>query len=103
MGKLKELTFENVDYSNETHLSIVMRDLKLFIPKTDLGDLTKELARKQKELQEKTEALRRADEKLRNDKFMNSAPQAVKDGVLKQKTELKREVEALQKYLEDLS
>jgi valyl-tRNA synthetase len=103
MGKLKELTFENVDYSKETHLSIVMRDLKLFIPKTDLGDLTKELARKQKELQEKTEALRRADEKLRNDKFMNSAPQAVKDGVLKQKTELKREVEALQKYLEDLS
>lgn len=102
LAKLKDIHFDNQEYSKETHISIVMRELKLFIPKTDLGDLTKELARKQKELQEKTEALRRADEKLRNEKFMNSAPQAVKDGVLKQKTDLKREVEALQQYLDDL-
>lgn len=102
MGKLKELDFKTQEFPKETHLSIVMRDLKLFIPKSDLGDLTKELSRKRKELQEKTEALRRADEKLRNEKFINSAPQAVKEGVVKQKMDLKREVEALEQYLADL-
>ncbi|MBM4317438.1 MAG: valine--tRNA ligase [Deltaproteobacteria bacterium] len=103
MAKLSSIEFEQKEYPKQTHLSVVMRDLRFFISKAELGDLTQELERKKKELQEKTEALRRADEKLRNERFMNSAPQAVKEGVLKQKTELKREVEALQQYLEDLS
>ncbi len=102
LAKLKEIEFIHQEHGKQTHLSIVMRDLKLFIPKADLGDLTKELERKRKELQEKTDALRRADEKLRNERFMNSAPQNVRDGVVKQKMELKREVEALQQYLDDL-
>jgi valyl-tRNA synthetase len=103
MAKLNSIEFDQREYPKETHLPVVMRDLRLFIPKTELGDVTQEFERKKKELQEKTEALRRADEKLRNERFMNSAPAAVKEGVLKQKTELKREVEALQQYLEDLS
>jgi valyl-tRNA synthetase len=103
MAKLNSIEFDQREYPKETHLPVVMRDLRLFIPKTELGDVNQEFERKKKELQEKTEALRRADEKLRNERFMNSAPAAVKEGVLKQKTELKREVEALQQYLEDLS
>lgn len=102
MAKLKDLELIQQEPTKQTHLSIVMRDLKLFIPKSDLGDLTKELTRKKKELQEKTEALRRADEKLRNEKFMSSAPQNVREGVVKQKMDLKREVEALQQYLDEL-
>lgn len=103
VARVKDLAFEKKEYPKETHISIVTGEVKLFIPKEELGDLTQELTRKRKELEDKTEQLKRADEKLRNEKFINSAPEAVKEGVKKRRVELKREVDALLQYLEDLA
>lgn len=90
------------EFSKEEFLSIFNVDTILAVPKSKLGDLTKEVERKKAELVGKKEALKRAEEKLKNEKFMSSAPQAVKDGVIKNRDDLTKEVNALEKYLKDI-
>lgn len=102
LAKASELVVTKAEPGNDTHIASILKDLKIFIRKSDLGDLEKEMVRKQKELQEKMAALTRADEKLRNERFMQSAPDKVKEGVVKQREELAREVKALEQYLKDI-
>ncbi len=91
------------DADKKTHVAIILTDTKVFVPKAELGDLTKEVERKKIELVGKQEALKRAEEKLKNEKFMNSAPDNVKAGVVKTRDDLTKEVNALKSYLEDMA
>ncbi len=103
LSRASEIQFLTSEPSKQTHVALILKDLKVFVPKSELGDLTKEIERKKKELADKTEALKRAEEKLKNEKFMSSAPEAVRAGVVKNREDLSREVQALSQYLEDMS
>ncbi len=102
LGKLHTLDFTEQEFPTATHTASILSDLKIFLPRKDLGDTGQEKARKTKELQEKTTALQRAKAKLENKTFISSAPEKVVDGVRRQCEELEREVKALQSYLTDL-
>jgi len=103
LSRATEVNLQSQDSPKQTHVAIILTDTKIYVPKSELGDLTKEVERKKAELAGKQEALKRAEEKLRNEKFMNSAPEAVKAGVIKTRDDLKKEVSALTTYLEDLA
>lgn len=103
LAKASSVEFVTKEPPKETHMALILKDVKVYIPKAELGDLTKEIERKKKELADKGEALKRAEEKLKNEKFMSSAPEAVRAGVVKNRDDLSREVLALKQYLEDMA
>jgi len=98
--KLGRVKLEKV--SGEPCFVDLVGDVKIHIPKADVGDTGQDKARKLKELHEKKLALERANGKLANEKFMGSAPQAVKDGVVKQRDDLAKDVAELESYLKSL-
>lgn len=83
-------------------IELVFRDCSVFVDKIHLGDLSQEIEKRRKELAEKREALKRAEAKLQNEKFMAGAPEAVKEGVRKQAADLKAEVVAIERYLHEM-
>lgn len=83
-------------------IELVFKDFSVFVDKIHLGDLSQELERRRKELGDKKEALKRAEAKLQNEKFMSGAPEAVKEGVRNQAADLKSEVAALERYLQEM-
>lgn len=88
--------------STQENLEIVVKDCSVFMNKAHLGDLSQEIDKQKKQLIDKKEALTRAEAKLRNEKFMSGAPEAVKDGVRKQAADLKVEVAAIERYLREV-
>ena len=102
LSKVRVLVFCEAELPAKTHLGIVLSDLRIFVSRDDLGDTAGELARMQKEFDEKQNALKRAEDKLRNERFMENAPEEIREGVRKQRDSLKKELDALEKYLEDL-
>lgn len=102
LAKLSALALSTEEPSKETHVAQISKDFKIFIPKDALGDIEKEIQRKKKELLDKTGAWERAVEKLKNQKFVSSAPEKVIEGVKKQRDDLEREVKALKQYLRDI-
>jgi valyl-tRNA synthetase len=103
LAKASSLKFGGAEPDKASNVAVFTKHFRVFIPKSELGDLTKEITRRRKELDEKKVALTRAEEKLRNEKFMQSAPENVRNGVIKTRDDLVREVAAIQKYLEDVS
>ena len=83
-------------------IEIPLKDCSAFLDKTSLGDLTQEIERRKKELIEKKEALKRAEGKLQNERFMAGAPENVKAGVRKQAEDLRAEVLAIERYLKEV-
>ncbi len=81
---------------------MVLSDCLAFLPKDALGDLTQEIERRKKELEDKTAALARAEAKLLNEKFMSGAPEAVRAGVIKTRDDLLNAVSELKKYLDEM-
>lgn len=102
MAKVKSLQLSQTEPSKVDFAATILTDIKVFIPRSELGDTGQERSRKQKELESKEEALHRANEKLKNERFMASAPEAVKQGVIRQRDDLQREVDALRAYLKEL-
>ena len=102
LARISKLTLSKEEPSKETDIAQISKDFKIFIPKTELGDIEKEIERKKKELEAKNGALVRADEKLKNQKFVSSAPAQVIEGVKKQRDDLHKEVLALKQYLRDI-
>lgn len=88
--------------STKDFVEIVLKDCSVFIDRSHLGDVTQEIEKQKRNLAEKKEALVRADAKLRNEKFMSGAPEAVKAGVQKQADDLKAEVAAIERYLKEV-
>lgn len=88
--------------SSKENLEIVLKDCSVFISKSYLGDLSQEIEKQKKQLQDKKEALVRAEAKLTNEKFMGGAPEAVKAGVRKQAEDLKAEVLGIERYLREI-
>ena len=88
--------------SSQENLEIVLKDCSVFMSKSYLGDLSQEIEKQKKQLQDKKEALARAESKLTNEKFMGGAPEAVKAGVRKQAEDLKAEVAGIERYLREI-
>lgn len=88
--------------STKDYLEIVLKDCSVFMSKSSLGDLSQEIEKQKKQLGEKKEALARAEIKLKNEKFMASAPEPVKAGVRKQAEDLRAEVAAIERYLKEV-
>ncbi|NBX77189.1 MAG: valine--tRNA ligase [Proteobacteria bacterium] len=88
--------------SSKENLEIVLKDCSVFMSKSYLGDLSQEIEKQKKQLQDKKEALARAESKLTNEKFMGGAPEAVKAGVRKQAEDLKAEVVGIERYLREI-
>jgi len=85
----------------DIHIEIVMKGCSVFIEKSLFGNLEQEREKQKKALLEKQDALKRAQAKLGNEKFMAGAPPSVKEGVLKQARDLEAEVKAIERYLCD--
>lgn len=102
LARLSKLQLSTDEPSKETDIAQISKDYKIFIPKSELGNIEKEIERKKKELESKSGSLKRADEKLKNDKFVSSAPAEVIEGVRKHRDELYKEVQALKLYLRDI-
>ena len=88
--------------SLQENLEIVLKDCSVFMSKSYLGDLSQEVEKQKKQLQDKKEALARAEAKLTNEKFMNGAPETVKAGVRKQAEDLKAEVAGIERVLREI-
>lgn len=97
--RASSVTVTDKEPDKETHSVAVISDVKIYVPQSDLGDVAEIRSRKLKELQDKKEALARAQSKLQNEKFMSGAPEAVRQGVVKQRDDLAREVTALKEFL----
>ncbi len=92
LEKLGRLTYEQcTEHKEETKFHFL-----------DAVDNSQIKARKEKELEQVLQALHRANEKLKNERFMNSAPENVKAGVIKQRDDLQKEATALESYLKEL-
>lgn len=81
------------------NLELILKDCSVFVEKVHFGSLEQEREKQKKILLEKQEAFKRAQQKLQNEKFMSSAPAHVKEGVIKQASELEAEVKAIERYL----
>jgi valyl-tRNA synthetase len=64
----------------ENAVSAVTTGAELFIPLLDLVDKDKELARLEKEKEKLISEIERVDKKLKNEKFVSKAPEAVVEG-----------------------
>jgi valyl-tRNA synthetase len=97
------IKIEKSEPNKKDYLAVFSSKYKIFIPKSELPDLEKEIARRKKELEDKKSALARAEEKLKNEKFMNSAPEQVRAGVIKTRDDLVKSVSVIEQYLKDVS
>ena len=98
LAKAREVKVSKDEPASATHVGLILKDLKIYIPRAELGDVEQEKTRKLKEYEEKSQALQRAKEKLNNPGFLK-APEAVRRGVEKQRDDLQQELDALKRYL----
>ncbi len=82
---------------------ISAQDTEIFIPREDLIDTSKEIARAKGELANFQGELQRANAKLKSSDFLEKAPQEVVRGVQARKQALEQKIITLQYYLEELS
>ncbi|MBT5020224.1 MAG: class I tRNA ligase family protein, partial [Planctomicrobium sp.] len=83
--------------------SFSLGDADGYIPLEGLIDTEAELERQQKQLTEVNKHIRGAEGKLKNDKFVNSAPEAVVNGVRESLAGLQSQRKSIEEIIRDLS
>ncbi|MBV4419536.1 valine--tRNA ligase [Clostridium tyrobutyricum] len=86
----------------ENAVSAVTTGAELFIPLLDLVDKDKELARLEKEKGKLISEIERVDKKLKNEKFVSKAPEAVVEGERSKGDKYKEMLESVLERINDL-
>ena len=102
LAKSDALQWVDARLSTKENIEIPLKDCSVFFDKKFLGDISSEITKRKTELADKRQALERAESKLKNQRFMEGAPEAVRKGVIQQTEDLKKEVLAIERFLKDL-
>lgn len=102
LAKVSALEFTKEEPDRKAHLLHPLGEgLQVFIPRDELGDTEAELQKMKEEMKTIKEAIHRAKEKLRNQAFLDKAPENVIKGVERQRRELEEKLAAIERYLKD--
>ena len=98
---------ENVKFDSNSDIEksayCVVADTKITVPLADLIDVNQEIARQNKKIEKLKQELSSIDARLKNQKFVSSAPQEVVDKAKNRQNELISEINLINETIKKLS
>lgn len=98
---------ESIKYSKESNIAqsavCVVDETKITVPLKDLIDIDLEIKRQNKKIEKLSAELKSIDSRLKNDKFINSAPLEVVEKTKERKSELENEIKLVNDIIKKLA
>ena len=100
LARVKNLTVGNKELNRPSKSIVnVLTHTEVFVPLDGVIDLKEQIARLEKELAKTTAEYAKCESKMNNEKFMNNAPESVREEVKLAERELREKIQSIQENL----
>ncbi len=102
LAKVENLVFTQNPEKPKSYIAGVAKELKIYLPLTDVIDTEKEKKRLTKQLEKLSKELERINRKLNNEKFLSKAPKNIVDKEKEKFSEVKEKVDKITELIKNL-